>query len=160
MAAPALVADSPALSHPLLPPSSSAAATPSPLAISTHSPSPNLSTAPSPALSAALPRHPSSSSSPGNNAGQSFVSNSSSPPSTDPSPPARPPAAGSGPTNDDIEAVIQMAMASSNSPRATNPPRDTRTQLFVGNVRLSPRIFSPSSPPASSESWRKIAYKR
>ncbi|OJT08221.1 hypothetical protein TRAPUB_893 [Trametes pubescens] len=27
-----------------------------------------------------------------------------------------------------------MAMASSNSPRTTNPPRDTRTQLFVGNL--------------------------
>ncbi|RPD54895.1 hypothetical protein L227DRAFT_334303 [Lentinus tigrinus ALCF2SS1-6] len=27
-----------------------------------------------------------------------------------------------------------MAMASSTSPRATNPPRDTRTQLFVGNL--------------------------
>ncbi|PIL23100.1 hypothetical protein GSI_14408 [Ganoderma sinense ZZ0214-1] len=48
--------------------------------------------------------------------------------------PASPPA-GSGPTNDDIEAVIQMAMASSgSSARTSNPPRDTRTQLFVGNL--------------------------
>lgn len=44
---------------------------------------------------------------------------------------------GGTPTNDDIEKVIQMATSS----RATglagslNPPRDTRTQLFVGNVR-------------------------
>ncbi|KAM5543441.1 hypothetical protein V8D89_002692 [Ganoderma adspersum] len=45
------------------------------------------------------------------------------------------PPAGSGPTNDDIEAVIQMAMASSgSSARSSNPPRDTRTQLFVGNL--------------------------
>ncbi|TBU39687.1 hypothetical protein BD309DRAFT_410172 [Dichomitus squalens] len=53
-----------------------------------------------------------------------------------------PAAAGSGPTNDDIEAVIQMAMASSNSPRTSNPPRDTRTQLFVGNVRPFFLLFS------------------
>ncbi|CAL1699204.1 unnamed protein product [Somion occarium] len=39
------------------------------------------------------------------------------------------------PTNDDIEAVIQMATsARSGSSNATNPPRDTRTQLFVGNL--------------------------
>ncbi|KAH9941845.1 uncharacterized protein BXZ73DRAFT_75023 [Epithele typhae] len=44
------------------------------------------------------------------------------------------PTAGTGPTNDDIEAVIQMAMASSSAPRVTNPPRDTRTQLYVGNL--------------------------
>ncbi|EMD35406.1 hypothetical protein CERSUDRAFT_124727 [Gelatoporia subvermispora B] len=41
--------------------------------------------------------------------------------------------AGSGPTNDDIEAVIKMAMANSAS-RAAGPQRDTRTQLFVGNL--------------------------
>ncbi|KAL4243278.1 hypothetical protein ABKN59_011072 [Abortiporus biennis] len=35
-------------------------------------------------------------------------------------------------SNDDIEAVIQMATSSSRPP--TNPPRDTRTQLFVGNL--------------------------
>ncbi|KAI0676261.1 hypothetical protein C8Q78DRAFT_996283 [Trametes maxima] len=142
MAAPALapapaaapMPDSPALALPPHPPSSEAAATPDPPALSTHSPSPSLTTAPSPAHSAAPPRHPSSSSSPGDNAGQSSTSNSSAHPSADPSPPACTSAAGSGPTNDDIEAVIQMAMASSNSPRATNPPRDTRTQLFVGNL--------------------------
>ncbi|KAG5643410.1 hypothetical protein DXG03_000988, partial [Asterophora parasitica] len=40
-------------------------------------------------------------------------------------------------TNDDIEAVIQMATSSTsrpqNDPRPA-PPRDTRTQLFVGNA--------------------------
>ncbi|KAG6333894.1 hypothetical protein ID866_5196 [Astraeus odoratus] len=36
------------------------------------------------------------------------------------------------PSNDDIEAVIRMATASADRPLA--PPRDTRTQLFVGNL--------------------------
>ena len=36
------------------------------------------------------------------------------------------------PSNDDIEAVIQLAMAS--SPAGSAGGRDTRTQLFVGNV--------------------------
>lgn len=39
-----------------------------------------------------------------------------------------------------------MAMASSNSSRVTNPPRDTRTQLYVGNVRP---ILSSSELPFS-----------
>lgn len=40
-----------------------------------------------------------------------------------------------GPTNDDIEAIIQMATSSvGRPPGGLNPPRDTRTQLFVGNV--------------------------
>ena len=40
------------------------------------------------------------------------------------------------PTNDDIEAVIQAATAASSHPSyaAMRPPRDTRTQLFVGNL--------------------------
>ncbi|KAK7044540.1 telomere maintenance protein, partial [Favolaschia claudopus] len=39
------------------------------------------------------------------------------------------------PTNDDIEAVIQMATAAAqNDPRHTLPLRDTRTQLFVANL--------------------------
>ena len=44
------------------------------------------------------------------------------------------------PTNEEIEAKIQAAMSSAAARAATNPPRDTRTQLFVGNVRatLSP----------------------
>ncbi|KAG8903256.1 hypothetical protein FRC01_009274, partial [Tulasnella sp. 417] len=37
------------------------------------------------------------------------------------------------PSNQDIEAVIQMATSNA---RANAPPRDTRTQLFVGNVSL------------------------
>ncbi|KAF9031653.1 hypothetical protein BDZ89DRAFT_614541 [Hymenopellis radicata] len=42
---------------------------------------------------------------------------------------------GSAPTNDDIEAVIQMATSARPSPDGrTGPPRDTRTQLFVGNL--------------------------
>jgi hypothetical protein len=43
------------------------------------------------------------------------------------------------PTNDDIEAVIQMATSSgmSQDSRSPAPLRDTRTQLFVGNVRMS-----------------------
>ena len=44
-----------------------------------------------------------------------------------------------------------MAMASSASPRATNPPRDTRTQLFVGNVRPpSLNLSFPASVPFPS----------
>lgn len=41
-----------------------------------------------------------------------------------------------GPTNDDIEAVIQMATSSrqSQDSRQLAPLRDTRAQLFVGNV--------------------------
>lgn len=39
------------------------------------------------------------------------------------------------PTNDDIEAVIQMATSARATPDGrTVPPRDTRTQLFVGNL--------------------------
>ncbi|KAK7681430.1 hypothetical protein QCA50_015522 [Cerrena zonata] len=40
------------------------------------------------------------------------------------------------PSNDDIEKVIQMATSSRAAALAggTNPPRDTRTQLFVGNL--------------------------
>jgi hypothetical protein len=45
----------------------------------------------------------------------------------------------SGPTNDDIEAVIQMATSSGNSQDSHQlaPLRDTRAQLFVGNVWTS-----------------------
>ena len=39
------------------------------------------------------------------------------------------------PSNDDIEAVIQLAMAS--SPAGSAGGRDTRTQLFVGNVSVN-----------------------
>lgn len=46
-------------------------------------------------------------------------------------------------TNDDIEAVIQMATSSRPSPDGRSVPlKDTRTQLFVGNVRV---ILSNSS---------------
>ncbi|KAI0772293.1 hypothetical protein BD413DRAFT_543995 [Trametes elegans] len=119
-------------------PLSSGSSSAQPSAISTHSSSPSLHPASSSAHSASQPRpslpaHPSSSlgdNNPGNPSSSNLPSAGG-----DPSPPsARPSAAGSGPTNDDIEAVIQMAMASSNSPRSTNPPRDTRTQLFVGNL--------------------------
>lgn len=41
---------------------------------------------------------------------------------------------GAAPSNDDIEAVIQLAMAS--SPASSAGGRDTRTQLFVGNVSI------------------------
>ena len=47
-----------------------------------------------------------------------------------------PQATGSPPrtlTNDDIEAIIQLATSSQPSP---SPHKDTRTQLFVGNVSL------------------------
>ena len=44
----------------------------------------------------------------------------------------------STPSNDDIEAVIQAATSSPSSSSSTyasmRPPRDTRTQLFVGNL--------------------------
>lgn len=39
----------------------------------------------------------------------------------------------SGPSNEDIEAVIQMATSATNG--RSPAPKDTRTQLFVGNVR-------------------------
>ncbi|KAJ8516753.1 hypothetical protein ONZ45_g5968 [Pleurotus djamor] len=56
---------------------------------------------------------------------------SRSPPPTSPTPNVM-----ATPTNDDIEAIIQMA--TSNSSRGTSDgrtaPRDTRTQLFVGNL--------------------------
>jgi hypothetical protein len=44
-----------------------------------------------------------------------------------------------GPSNDDIEAVIQMATSSSKTQdsRQLAPLRDTRAQLFVGNVWTS-----------------------
>lgn len=49
-------------------------------------------------------------------------------------PTSRPPtSAGPLPTNDDIEAIIQMATSAHAGP-AHLPPRDTRTQLFVGNL--------------------------
>ncbi|KAJ8586786.1 hypothetical protein M405DRAFT_822775 [Rhizopogon salebrosus TDB-379] len=43
------------------------------------------------------------------------------------------------PTNAAIEAVIQMATSSGNpqDSRSPAPLRDTRTQLFVGNVWMS-----------------------
>ena len=42
-------------------------------------------------------------------------------------------------TNDDIEAVIQMATTARPAPDGRPvPPRDTRTQLFVGNVCARP----------------------
>ena len=54
-------------------------------------------------------------------------------------PPPLPPV--SAPSNADIEAVIQMAT----SKQSLLPvPKDTRTQLFVGNVRPSPLIFFSS----------------
>lgn len=41
----------------------------------------------------------------------------------------------SGPSNEDIEAVIQMATSATNG--RSPAPKDTRTQLFVGNVNTS-----------------------
>ncbi|KAI9567442.1 RNA-binding domain-containing protein [Boletus coccyginus] len=51
-----------------------------------------------------------------------------------PSPPTSPPPepSRSTPTNDDIEAVIKLATSS--LPSIDRPLRDTRTQLFVGNL--------------------------
>lgn len=55
------------------------------------------------------------------------------------------------PTNDDIEAVIQMATSARASPDGrTGPPRDTRTQLFVGNVGLRVVHWRTSIHPAFS----------
>ncbi|KAF8637834.1 hypothetical protein AX17_002464 [Amanita inopinata Kibby_2008] len=58
----------------------------------------------------------------------SSLSSRSSSVATSPSPPSKL-------TNDDIEAIIQMATSARPTPdgRAA-PPRDTRTQLFVGNL--------------------------
>lgn len=69
----------------------------------------------------------------------SYPSSSACSPSPAPVPSTQPPRT---PTNDDIEAIIQMA--TSNTSRNTpdgrggpgGPPRDTRTQLFVGNVSV------------------------
>jgi hypothetical protein len=58
--------------------------------------------------------------------GPSSIQNSSSPTPSLP------------PSNDDIEAVIQMATSVRPTPDGRGGPlRDTRTQLFVGNVRES-----------------------
>jgi hypothetical protein len=52
-----------------------------------------------------------------------------------PSSPTSGPAPSLGmPTDDDIEAIIQMATSARPSSRVS-PLKDTRTQLFVGNVR-------------------------
>lgn len=53
-----------------------------------------------------------------------------------PMPAAASPVAGHPPTNEDIEAVIQMATSARPSPDGRGPLKDTRTQLFVGNVCL------------------------
>lgn len=53
-------------------------------------------------------------------------------PSPQQSSPDHPSPTRSTPTNDDIEAVIKMATSS--HPSLDRPLRDTRTQLFVGNV--------------------------
>lgn len=59
---------------------------------------------------------------------QSLLSRPASAHPKSPSPPPQP-------SNDDIEAVIQMATASRQNPDGrSGPPKDTRTQLFVGNV--------------------------
>ena len=44
------------------------------------------------------------------------------------------------PSNDDIEAVIRMATAAS-ADRSPAPLKDTRTQLFVGNVCPLPGLL-------------------
>ncbi|KAJ4490184.1 hypothetical protein J3R30DRAFT_3399592 [Lentinula aciculospora] len=55
--------------------------------------------------------------------------------SKSPSISAASPSPSAPPTNDDIEAVIQMATSSRSSPDGkTGPLKDTRTQLFVGNL--------------------------
>lgn len=76
----------------------------------------------------------------------------SRPASARPKSPSPPPP----PSNDDIEAVIQMATASrQNLDGRSGPPKDTRTQLFVGNVTfvsfclLFSLTVQPSSPTAS-----------
>lgn len=50
------------------------------------------------------------------------------------------------PTDDAIEAVIQHATAA-RGPADPRPLRDTRTQLFVGNVRPRRRHCPPQPPP-------------
>lgn len=65
----------------------------------------------------------------------------------------------SPPTDDVIEAVIQQATSARATPDG-RPLRDTRTQLFIGNVRPSrpypshpsqhPLTVSSSEPPSSS----------
>ncbi len=66
---------------------------------------------------------------------QSLASRPTSTHHSSPSPPSQP-------SNDDIEAVIQMATSSRQTPDGrTAPVKDTRTQLFVGNVRSIFAIF-------------------
>jgi hypothetical protein len=48
------------------------------------------------------------------------------------------------PTSDQIDAVIQQATSSVSSDGRHFPLKDTRTQLFVGNVRTTPRFLSIS----------------
>ena len=52
------------------------------------------------------------------------------------------------PSNDEVEAVIKMATSTKPTPDGRPPPgKDTRTQLFVGNVSLPsiPQSFHPIS---------------
>jgi hypothetical protein len=49
----------------------------------------------------------------------------------------------SPPSNSQIEAVIQMATSNAASSEGRNPGRDTRTQLFVGNVSPKSLPYPP-----------------
>ena len=64
------------------------------------------------------------------------------------------------PTSDEIDAVIQMATSARPSPDGRPVPlKDTRTQLFVGNVSpLSPPLFYFFYSFASCASWISCAW--
>ncbi len=78
---------------------------------------------------------------------QNIISQSSSPrphsPTTfPPQPSTASPHLVHPPTNDEIDAVIQQATSSVSSDGRHVPLKDTRTQLFVGNVRLFVPLLS------------------
>jgi hypothetical protein len=120
--------------------------------------SPSLSSSPPPIIHHTHPQNniqpcsptPSSASAPASASSSHFL-----PP---PPLPVHPP-----PTSDQIDAVIQQATSSVSSDGRHFPLKDTRTQLFVGNVRTTPHFLSISysslfwSPPAT-ESHLPVHY--
>ena len=76
---------------------------------------------------------------------------SSSAPSLSPEPRSHPP------TNEEVEAVIKMATSTRPTPDGRPPPgKDTRTQLFVGNVSSSEIQKTSPSPLCINQSLRPI----
>ena len=71
-----------------------------------------------------------------------IVQDTSARPASTSGPVAAIPASPRAPTNEDIEAVIKMATSTRPTADGRPPPgKDTRTQLFVGNVS-APQLFT------------------